>query len=423
MSSRWPPTDCLRAAQVALLPPDERAEWDDGDGLCFRCGTHPSTRFLRRRRPAARSGVGFYTCGECRAEIRRTGGFERAGQGDRRLKVADVPHERRDRGLCVHCGGPAQLQEHLPAGAHARALAEILNSTVARLSTHEHCAACDPRSQPFCKRHPARRLLPGRDYCGRCRSLRPSASRRRRERILAALFDGAEPAAIAADLRVGISSVRAAWKSLSPADRDRVRSARAERRERERAALAAQLLADYRAGSTIPALRRRYRVSNPRIAEAVPPAERAKRPLTDVERSLIRKLYGERVSIQAIAARLHRTSRTVSEVLPAADRRPARHPSVLALDKVATPELLAEVARRYEAGASARQLIRDMPEVTLALWQRAVPADRRRVRFPPLTAELRSAIVRRSRAGASVASLMVEFSLPRSRIQRVLQGD
>ena len=423
MSSRWPRTDCLRALEVALLPADERAEWDDGDGLCFRCGTHPSTRFLRRLLPAGRIGVGFYTCGECRAEIRRTGGFERAGLGDRRLKVADVPHERRDRGLCVHCGGPAQLQEHIPAGAHARALAEILNSTVARLSTHEHCAACDPRSQPFCKRHPDRRVLPGRDRCGRCRSLRPGASRRRRERILAALFDGGEPAAIAAGLRVGISSVRPAWQSLSPADQDRVRSVRAERRERERAAMAAQLLADYRAGSTIAALRRRYRVSDLRIAEAVPAAERAKRRITDAERSLIRQLYGEGVAMQAIAARLHRSSRTVSEVLPAADRRPARHPSVLAVDKVATPELLAEVARRYEAGTSARQIIKDMSDVTLAVWQRAVPADRRRVRSPPLTLELRSAIVRRSRAGASVASLMVEFSITRSRIQAVLQGD
>ena len=385
---------------------------------------HPSVdTVLRRRRPADRSGVGFYTCGECRAEIRRTGGFERAGQGDRRLKVADLPHEWRDCGLCVHCGGPAQLQEHLPAGAHARALAEILNSTVARLSTHEHCAACDPRSQPFCKRHPARRVLPGRDHCGRCRSLRPSASRRRRERILAALLDGGEPAAIAAGLRLGISSVRRAWQSLSPADRDRVRSARAERRERERAVMAAQLLADYRAGSPIAALCRRYRVSAHRIAAAVPATERAKRRVTDAERSLIRQLYREGVPIQAIAARLHRAPCTVSEVLPAADRRPARHPSVLALDKVATPELLAEVARRYEAGTSARQIIKDLPDVTLALWERAVPADRRRVRFPPLSLELRSAIVRRSRAGASVASLMVEFSITRSRIQRVLQGD
>ena len=423
MSSRWPRTDCLRAAQVALLPPDQRAEWDDGDGLCFRCGTHPSTRFLRRRRPAARTGVGFYTCGECRAEIRRTGGFERAGLGDRRLKLADVLHERRDRGLCVHCGAPAQFQEHLPVGAHARALAEILNSTVARLSTHEHCALCDSRSQPFCKRHPARRLLPGRDHCGRCRSLRPSASRRRRERILAALFAGGEPVSIAAGLRVGISSVRRAWQSLSPADRDRVRRARAERRERERAALSAQLLADYRVGSPISALCRRYRVSAVRIAAAIPAAERAKRRITDAERSLIRQLYGEGVAIQAIAARLHRAPCTVSEVLPAADRRPARHPSVLALDKVATPELLAEVARRYDAGTSARQIVKDMPDVTLALWERAVPPDRRRVRSRPLTLELRSAIVRRSRAGASVASLMVEFSITRSRIQAVLEGD
>ena len=254
------------------------------------------------------------------------------------------------------------------------------------------------------------------------RSLRPSASRRRRERILAALLDGGEPVSIAAGLRVGIGSVRRAWQSLSPADRDRVRRARAERRERERAALAARLLADYRAGSPITALCRRYRVSAVRIAAAVPAAERAKRPITDAERSLIRQLYGEGVAIQAIAARLHRAPCTVSEVLPAADRRPARHPSVLALDKVATPELLAEVARRYDAGTSARQIVKDMPDVTLALWERAVPRDRRRVRSRPLTSDLRSAIVRRSRAGASVASLMVEFSLTRSRIRAVLQG-
>ena len=177
------------------------------------------------------------------------------------------------------------------------------------------------------------------------------------------------------------------------------------------------------AGSPIAALCRRYRVSAVRIAAAVPAAERAKRRITDAERSLIRQLYREGVAIQAIARRLHRAPCTVSEVLPAADRRPARHPFVLALDKVATPELLAEVARRYAAGTSARQIVKDMPDVTLALWERAVPADRRRVRSSPLTLELRSAIVRRSRAGASVASLMVEFSITRSRIQRVLQGD
>ena len=80
--------------------------------------------------------------------------------------------------------------------------------------------------------------------------------------------------------------------------------------------MAARLLADCRAGSTIAALCRRYRVSYLRIAEAVPAAERAKRPLTDAERSLIRHLYGEGLAMQAIAARLHRAPCTVSEVLP-----------------------------------------------------------------------------------------------------------
>ena len=63
VSSRWPRTDCLRALEVALLPAEERAEWDDGDGLCFRCGTHPSTRFLRRRRPAPAPASGSIPAG------------------------------------------------------------------------------------------------------------------------------------------------------------------------------------------------------------------------------------------------------------------------------------------------------------------------------------------------------------------------
>ena len=409
---------------MALLPPDRRAEWDDGDGLCFRCGTHPSTRFLRLRRPADRSGVGFYTCGECRAEIRRTGRLRACRPGG--PAAEGCPTSRTNGAIAASASiaeappsfrnifRPERMRVRWPRSSILPSRDCLPMSTV---------LSAIPAVSLSARGIPGRRLLPGRDHCGRCRSLRSGASRRRRERILAALLDGGEPVSIAAGLRVGISSVRRAWQSLSPIDRDRVRRARAERRERERAALAAQLLADYRAGSPIAALCRRYRVSAHRIAAAVPAAERAKRRVTDAERSLIRQLYREGVPIQAIAARLHRAPCTVSELLPAADRRPARHPSVLALDKLATPELLAEVARRYEAGTSARQIIKDMPDVTLALWERAVPADRRRVRSSPLTSELRSAIVRRSRAGASVASLMVEFSITRSRIQRVLQGD
>ena len=61
-------------------------------------------------------------------------------------------HPRRDYGLCMQCGGPAELLRNIVRSPAASAQqAEAAGVTIARLSTRKFCAECDPFSKPMCR--------------------------------------------------------------------------------------------------------------------------------------------------------------------------------------------------------------------------------------------------------------------------------
>ena len=159
------PTCVLRAEQVAELPPEERQGWETSSGLCIGCSARPPTRLDQSAPAAERAGVGFYTCKPCRDHV-QTHGFERPGWvGSSRFP----PNAKRDAGLCMSCGGPAQRRTTGAwIGNAARANAELAGTTVARMSTDRWCAKCNPARRPKCNHCKRRRAAPNRKSCPTC---------------------------------------------------------------------------------------------------------------------------------------------------------------------------------------------------------------------------------------------------------------
>ena len=76
----------------------------------------------------------------------------------------------RDRGLCVRCQGqalPSQWQFLILSVR--RGLAELLDTTVARLSTERYCERCTPLARTRCRTVGCQRLaIVGEDSCRQC---------------------------------------------------------------------------------------------------------------------------------------------------------------------------------------------------------------------------------------------------------------
>ena len=112
------------------------------------------------------------------------------------------PDDRRDKGICIRCGEPAEhLRDRRFTPSAACQQAEAKGITVARLSTRKWCADCDPNSLPFCqsracpdkrKRHRAAACIAKRHHvphcavtCARAKRLHAQGQRRRSHRLRA----------------------------------------------------------------------------------------------------------------------------------------------------------------------------------------------------------------------------------------------
>ena len=170
----WAPYDVLRAEDIARLPAAERGPWENRTGsprLCISCKRDPATRDDERLPPSQREGAGFYTCAHCRlaAAIRATlnsritpvasangrnvaryqaqlASLDKSSNSDPR-HYALSPNIAREQGLCRSCKAqPALPRRRCPGDEELRALAELRDTTVARLSTGQYCADCKPES-------------------------------------------------------------------------------------------------------------------------------------------------------------------------------------------------------------------------------------------------------------------------------------
>lgn len=134
----WPPWATTLADDVRqLLPADQRGPWRDNlncrqlsllPGL-VPAGTHPA------------EPPHFFHCRAHLEAIRRTHGTTR-------------PWAKRDQGLCVACGEPAERKPVTMAAPVACVRAERDGATVARLMTYGYCWGCNPRNPdnlPLCR--------------------------------------------------------------------------------------------------------------------------------------------------------------------------------------------------------------------------------------------------------------------------------
>lgn len=145
-------TDTIPARIVHRLVPTLRGPWETGSGgRCVCCNRRPPSRLDPDETDAARDGPGYFTCATCRskadAALARREWPAGAGDGSYQRWRSFAPHPRPDRGECIRCGTPALLRgKHYAAIMTARAQAELLNTTVARLNSQWWCAQCKPRS-------------------------------------------------------------------------------------------------------------------------------------------------------------------------------------------------------------------------------------------------------------------------------------
>ena len=135
MTATWPKWATVRADAVrTVLPPDEWGPWANG-GSCSR-GIPGVFGFEDSQHPS--EPPYFFHCRSCIVGVQKGG-------------VVPKPHPRRDLGLCVRCGEPAELDRNVVRGDPvACQIAESRGITVARLSTRKWCETCDPYSRPWC---------------------------------------------------------------------------------------------------------------------------------------------------------------------------------------------------------------------------------------------------------------------------------
>ncbi len=136
MSGFWPRWATVRAEEVrTVLPPEEWGPWREG----VECSRGiPAVFGLESTRHKSELPF-FFHCRRCMVVNRR---------GETHPK----PHPRRDMGLCIRCGEPAEeLRDRVLLPGAAAQQAEARDITVARLCTRKFCAVCDPYSKPFCR--------------------------------------------------------------------------------------------------------------------------------------------------------------------------------------------------------------------------------------------------------------------------------
>ena len=170
----WARHDQLRAKDIARLPAAQRGPWENRSGsprLCFSCKSEPATRDDETLPCSEREGAGFYTCADCRqaaviranlksriTPVARTHGrsvaqyedqlasLDNSSKSDRRHYALSA-NLAREQGLCRSCKAqPALPRRRCPGDEELRALAELRDTTVARLSTGQYCADCKPES-------------------------------------------------------------------------------------------------------------------------------------------------------------------------------------------------------------------------------------------------------------------------------------
>ncbi len=136
MNGQWPRWATVRAEEVrTVLPSEEWGAWAQG-GDCSR-GTPAVWGLPDTGHPS--EPPFFFHCLSCLAAVHRGA-------------PPPKPDERRDKGLCIRCGEPAEyLRDRRFTPSAACQQAEAKGITVARLSTRKWCAACDPHSLPFCQ--------------------------------------------------------------------------------------------------------------------------------------------------------------------------------------------------------------------------------------------------------------------------------
>ena len=117
----WPEWATMRAEQIRSgLPPGQWGPWALG-GYC-----RGATIYSRHPSEAPY----FFHCHPCLQVLRQR-------------KPPPKEHARRDRGLCVKCGGPALLNgKWTRRGPLDCTEAEAFGVTVARYGTYQHCQSC-----------------------------------------------------------------------------------------------------------------------------------------------------------------------------------------------------------------------------------------------------------------------------------------
>lgn len=417
-TSGWTTTNTLRAAEIAELPARAREGWDNGTGWCVRCRRGQATRFIDELPPTKRQGIGFFSCAQCRKQIEREGGITQAGHR-RTLSYLKTTDARRDRGLCAKCGGPAPPHDAVPSGDAARALAELLNSTVARLSTRRYCSRCEPHERPYCRRHPSRRVLPDGKGCAVCAEL--ADPEQLKARIEALVRKGKAVAAIARELGIPWHTAKAHWNATSK----EARRAGAETDAQRLADEKRQVLADYLAGSTLTAIKRRYRISDKRLRNAIPREQRrtGRDPAEATLDVRILALYRRGHSYRDVSRTLGVSPWRVARAVPVNERRPARTAEALETDRRATARLVDLARQHYQEGASMGSLARRF-EVSLSVIQRAVPKSERRSQALPATVkkvhpENRGAVRRRLRKGLSIEQVVEETGVSRHAVREI----
>ena len=173
----WSKLDTMRAGDIARLPASERGGWEGqtSTGTCINGCGRPITRLDPDATDEERNGSGFFTCAPCRAKAKIDGDPGDGSYSSR--KDTGKPNEYRDQGLCITCGAPAAEPDSYFIGPAARAHAEMVDSTVARMSTKKFCDGdCNPHRRPYCsecQRRCAnsrkwRRAKPGFRMCSTC---------------------------------------------------------------------------------------------------------------------------------------------------------------------------------------------------------------------------------------------------------------
>ena len=132
---QWPRWATVRAKEVRTLPSEEWGAWAQG-GDCSR-GTPAVWGLPDTGHPA--EAPFFFHCLSCIAAVHRG-------------SPPPALNDRRDKGLCIRCGEPAEhLRDRMFTPSAACQQAEAKGITVARLSTRKFCAECDPFSKPMCR--------------------------------------------------------------------------------------------------------------------------------------------------------------------------------------------------------------------------------------------------------------------------------